>query len=130
VVAAWNPVTGAVGFEVTPIPGAECINTLVATGEYLYGGTSSGTLFVVDPARGSVVDTSKIADHVGQLAVHEGTIYGVTGDSLIAVDPDSRGIETLLEGLDPHWFNWPMLSVDEAGRTYFLEGDDLVRATL
>jgi outer membrane protein assembly factor BamB len=128
--AAWDPETGEVPFELTPVPGAEVVNTLVATGGSLYGATASGTLFVVDPDAESVVHTEEIASHVGQLVVHGDAIYGVTADRLIEVDPDTYGVETVLDGLDPHWFNWPMLAIDDAGRAYFLEEYDLVRAAL
>lgn len=130
VLAGWDPESGAVLFDLTPVPGGEMINTLVSTGGLLYGCTGSGTLFVVDPGAESVVYTAEIASPVGQFAVHDGTIYGVTTDRLIKIDPGTYEVETVLDGLDPCWFNWPMLAIDDASRAYFLEGYDLVRATL
>src|SRR5690606_30177409 len=76
-VAAWDVDTGEIIWQLDPVPGSWSITGLVAVGDYVYGLTENGTIFVIDPVAREVVATESGFD-IGGLIEHNEGVYGAT----------------------------------------------------
>lgn len=83
---SWDIESGTTGWDVVPVPGAPAIVALeVAETEgatVLYGLTSNGHLFAVDPQTGEVIDTIRPGTTGTALASQGGKVYGIFQNQL------------------------------------------------
>ncbi|TWD73210.1 putative pyrroloquinoline-quinone binding quinoprotein [Kribbella amoyensis] len=95
-----DPATGAKTAELVPVPGAKSINELTVGPDGRLWGLADGTVFVVDPATGTVQRRIKVFDGTtgaadGALSWRDGYLYGVTGGRLFVVDSLAGSVEVL-----------------------------------
>lgn len=124
VVAAVDLDTEEVLWRTEPTSGAESITALAMARETIYGMSSRGDLFSLDPETQEATVTE--AEYgPGQLISHQGGIYGATEDMLFALDLEEIEGEPILEDLNAEWFTWPGLTSDGCD-LYTMEGTDVI----
>lgn len=128
---AWDPATGQALWELAaPVPGGGTIVGLAATAGRIFGLTSGGWTFVVDPATRSVVHAARSVEVGGVLLAVDGRIFGAGADELIEIDPTTYATTVVLDDLGSMVWGWPKLGADENGDLYVIRGTDLVQVTV
>lgn len=125
-VAAFDPETEELLWEVAPVPDAPAINSMTLVDDRLVGVTTTGEAFALDPDTGDVLAR---ADFGRQTELHnvDGTLYGVDVQRLSTIDPVNLTRTVLQGGLGSDWFTGPHLAADDVCGVYVLDGRDLTR---
>lgn len=126
--AAWNLDTGQKLWQLDrPVPDAEAMIGLVASGPRLYGYTLNGWFLVVDLATTTVVHRAQAPHRGGSLAVSGEFVYGVDSDALFRFHLQTFQHEVVLGDLASRIWGWPFMAADEQGNLYVIKGSDVLQ---
>jgi hypothetical protein len=124
----WNMETKKVDFEIVPIPGNISFTALINGPDGNLWGFSDGYIFIYDIKQNKVTFQHKVYDFIkkrshiwidGKLILHSnGKIYGTGGDKFFMIDPVSKKVEILHQGVG-------LLAMDDDGVLYFRKEADL-----
>ena len=128
----WDPATKTRVFETVPLPGVSAIPCLIEGPDGNAWGLAAGTLFVFDPAAGTVLWRHKLfAQDYGDSNVWRdgfllrhpsGQMYGTSGGRLFRLDPETKAVEILRN-------KQAGLTMDRQGRLYFRDTVNLWQYT-
>lgn len=124
---SWDPDTFEIEWELAPVEETAGIDDLVALDGTLYGVTVDGDLFIVDPDVPEVVHRGTATDGWTTLATYDKVVYGLSLDAVIAIDPDTYEVTTVVDDLDGRWYGNPRITIGDEGEIYALSGYELVR---
>ena len=94
---AWDLATERARWDFVPVPGASAILDLVVIGNMLYGLTTEGAVFAVDPATRSVERIRQLATG-RRLVFHDGALFAATSRGIYRIDPVTLSSRPVLEG--------------------------------
>jgi outer membrane protein assembly factor BamB len=117
--------------EVRPIDGALAIPSLAVHDGVVYGSTSAGLVFALDPRTQRVLATRQAAAKTVDLVVVAGTLYGVSHSRLFRIRPRTLELTVLVDDLAADPASFALLAAGRSGRDLFtITGRDLLRITL
>ncbi|MGP4027082.1 hypothetical protein [Actinomadura sp. 3N407] len=127
-VFAWDVARGRKLWETVPVPGAGTVSSVIIGPDRKLWGIAGGTVFAVDPRRGTVVRRLALGSGTagGDLVRAGRVLYaGLDGDKIFRIDPRSpRSPAPLVE------HRHRRLAVGDDGRLFFSDGADLYRVDI
>ncbi|MFC5285068.1 hypothetical protein [Pedobacter alpinus] len=122
VLFGWNLANAKKTFEITPVPGATAITSLIKGPDGNVWGIADGVLFIFDAMQQKVLSTNKLYDyppfksHVWRsafLVLHpNGQVYGTDNNQLFKIDPITKACTLIAEDA-------ALLTMDKKGILYF-----------
>ena len=110
---SWDIPSATKGWDVVPVPGSPAITGLAAygtpNGPVVYGLTSDGWVFAVDPATGKLIDRVKAGSRAADLVLSGSGVYALINGGIFRIADHAPGIEVQL--VDPSSFTH--LAVDD-----------------
>lgn len=124
---AFDPVAKQVKFSKVIVAGDNAIRSLCRVGDHIFGISGGETLFVYDIPTDTVLHTAPVGvGHVIDVSLRlwkDGMIYGLGGNKVFRINPESYAVEVLAE------YGGKIrcgIAIDDKG-IYFGDAADLVR---
>ncbi len=110
-IAAFDLRTRRVLWETVPLAGVTSIRHVAYLDGLLYA-TAGDRVFAFDPATRRVVRTVSLPGAGGEIKAWHGSLFTVTADRIVRLDPRTLASTVVADCLGAQWFNEPNLAID------------------